>query len=478
MMKPARPALLSRGLRQFLLGSAVALTAAAPACSKAKEAAPSTPATPASPATSDPAATPTEPAAPPATEPTANPAADPDQPKLVVDPAALPAAARGDLGFASLLHGALRKEPGNLFFSPASVRLAMAMTAMGARGKTAEELTRGLGLDKDPAATAAGFAAILDSFAQRSKVPATLGMQDWEREEALRHLSTVAIANRVWPQAGRPFEQSYLDTLASRFGAPVQALDFGASSEAARKTINGWVAERTQQKIPELLQPPDVTASTKLILTNAIYFKAQWDEPFNERATADAKFTTAAGKKVPVRMMSRLDYMSYAETPLYQAVELPYADGSMSMTIVLPRAGKSLADVEAKLLAAPEVALVGQRVSLQLPKFKIEARFALADTLAKLGMGSAFTSGAADFSGMDGTHELFIDNVVHQAVITVDENGTEAAAATAVGMKAGAAAPVQPPKSFLADRPFAFFIRDTKTGLVLFAGRLADPTAK
>lgn len=472
MMKPARSALLSR-----VLVGAAALAAAAPACTKAKEAAPVTPVPPATPVdpSADPAADPaaaTKPAPPPT-----NPAADPDAPQLVVDPAAMPAAAKGDLAFANLLHGALRKEQGNLFFSPASVRLALAMTAMGARGKTAEELTAGLGLDKDPAATAAGFAAILDSFAQRSKPPATLGEQEWERQEALRRLSTVAIANRIWPQAGRHFEQPFLDLLATRFGAPMQPLDF-AATETARKTINGWVAERTQQKIPELLMPPDVTPSTKLVLTNAIYFKAQWDEPFLESATADAPFTTAAGKKVSARMMRRVDHMKYAETPLYQAVELPYADGSLSMTILLPRPGKSLAEVEAKAFAAPAAAMIAERVSLQLPRFKIEARFALAETLAKLGMSSAFQYGPADFSGMDGTRELYIGNVVHQAVITVDENGTEAAAATAVGMRAGAAAPTAPPKAFIADHPFAFFIRDARTGLVLFAGRLADPSAK
>jgi serpin B len=390
----------------------------------------------------------------------------------------MPAAAQGDLAFASLLHGALRKEPGNLFFSPASVRLAMAMTAMGARGKTAEELGKGLGLGADPTQAAAGFAAILDSFAQRSKPALQPGMEEWQREEAARRTSTVAIANRLWPQAGRHFEAAYLDTMAKRFAAPLQELDFAASAEAARKKINAWVAEQTAQKIPELLLPPDVTTSTKLVLTNAIYFKANWDEPFSERATQDGTFTNAAGKKVPARMMSRVDHMKYAETASYQAVELPYADGSLSMTILLPRPGKSLAEVEAKALATAAVELVPQRVSLQLPKFKIEARFALAETLAKLGMGSAFASGVADFSGIDGTRELFIGNVVHQAVITVDEAGTEAAAATAVGMRAGAAAPVQPPKAFIADHPFAFFIRDARTGVVLFAGRLADPSAK
>lgn len=473
-------------LGRLLLGGVAAI--AVGACSKAnKEAAPpSTPTTPDSPTTpADPSTKPSDPNAPttpadpgPAPNPTTRPSWE--SPPLVADPAAMPAAAKGDLAFATALHGQLRKESGNLFFSPASVRLAMAMTAMGARGETATELAKGLALPAKLDEAAAGFAAILDNFAQRPKLQLRADMQDWEKEEAERKASTVAIANRVWPQAGRPFEKSFADTMASRFGAPMQPLDFAADKEAARKTINAWVADRTEQKIPELLLPPNVTSDTKLVLTNAIYFKAKWAEPFTERATHDAQFTTDQKKKVKVSMMGRTDFMSYAETATYQAVELPYADGSLSMTVLLPRAGKSLTDVENSALAAfagGTSKLAGERVALQLPKFKIEARFALADTLAKLGMPSAFVSGKADFSGIDGTRELFIGSVVHQAVITVDEHGTEAAAATAVSMRAGSAPPTALPKDFIADRPFAFFIRDAKTGTLLFVGRLADPSA-
>lgn len=478
-MKHAVATVLSR----LLLGGVAAM--AVSACSKAsKEAAP--PSTPAQPdSSSKPAdpATPTDPATTkpadpgPAPNPTTRPASESP---LGADPAAMPAAAAGDLAFATALHGQLRKASGNLFFSPASVRLAMAMTAMGAKGETAAELSKGLSLPAKLEEAAAGFAAILDSFAQRPKLSLRADMQDWEKQEAERKVSTVAIANRVWPQAGRPFEQSFADTMASRFGAPMQPLDFAADKEAARKTINAWVADRTEQKIPELLLPPNVTSDTKIVLTNAIYFKAKWDEPFLEHLTHDAQFTTDKKKKVTVSMMGRTDFMSYAETATYQAVELPYADGSLSMTVLLPRAGKSIAEVEDRALAAfagGTAKLAGTRVALQLPKFKIEARFALAETLAKLGMPTAFIPGKADFSGIDGTRELFIGAVVHQAVITVDEKGTEAAAATAIGMRAGSAAPTAPPKDFIADRPFAFFIRDAKTGTLLFVGRLADPSA-
>jgi serpin B len=479
-MKHAVATVLSR----LLLGGVAAM--AASACSKAsKDAAP--PSTPTASGSqtkpADPSTTRTDPgpAPGPNPDPTARPSSEPPPvaPALVADPAAMPAAAKGDLAFATALHGQLRKESGNLFFSPASVRLAMAMTAMGAKGETAIELAKGLVLPAKLDEAAAGFAAILDSFAQRPKLQLRPDMQDWEKEEAERKVSTVAIANRVWPQAGRPFEKSFADTMASRFGAPMQPLDFAADKEAARKTINAWIADRTEQKIPELLLPPNVTSDTKLVLTNAIYFKAKWAEPFSENATREAQFTTDQKKKVKVSMMGRIDFMNYAETATYQAVELPYADGSLSMTVLLPRAGKSIADVETSALAAfagGTSKLAGERVALQLPKFKIEARFALADALAKLGMPSAF-SGKADFSGIDGTRELFIGSVIHQAVITVDESGTEAAAATAVSMRAGSAAPTAPPKAFIADRPFAFFIRDAKTGTLLFVGRLADPSA-
>lgn len=467
-MKNAVASLLAR----FLLGGVAVM--AAGACSKAnKDAAP-----PSTPTTPTPAVDPSAPPGP-APNPTTRPAAETPM-TLDADPAAMPAATQGDLPFSGALHAELRKQAGNLFFSPASIRLAMAMTAMGAKGETAAELAKGLALPADLNQAAAGFAAVLDSFAKRPKLELRPDMQEWEKEEAQRKQSTVAIANRVWPQAGRKMEPAFADTLAKRFGAPMEALDYAASPEAARKTINAWVADRTEQKIPELLLPPNVTPNTKLILTNAIYFKAQWDEPFLAHMTRDAQFTTEAKKKVQVSMMNRLGHMKYAETDLYQAVELPYADGSLSMTIVLPRAGKSLADVESKALSAiasGAAPLGGERVSLQLPKFKIEARFDLSDTLAKLGMASAFQFGKADFSGMDGTRELFIGMVVHQAVISVDENGTEAAAATAVGMRAGSAAPTAPPKSMIADHPFAFFIKDAKTGTLLFVGRLADPAA-
>ncbi|MEZ4362704.1 MAG: serpin family protein [Kofleriaceae bacterium] len=462
MMKPPRTSRVSPALVPVL----ASLLLAALGCSKSKEPHPTTPAN----VRSD--------AHPPATDDPTSPKVEPAMPKLNADPSAMPAAAAGDLAFARALHAELLKEQGNLFFSPASIRLAMAMTAMGARGKTADELTQGLSLDKDLTKAAAGFAAILNSFAQRSQVTLRPGMSDWEREEAERRASTVAIANRVWPQAGRHFEQAFIDTMAASFGAPMQPLDFAAGTEAARKVINAWVAEQTAQKIPELLLPPHVQPDTKIILTNAIYFKAQWDESFSERATRELPFTTADGAKKPVQMMSRGGFMEYAETPTYQALNLPYADGSLSMTLLLPRKGQSLAEVEAAALADGAAPLTAQRVHLQLPKFKIEARFSLAKTLAKLGMTSAFTYGPADFSGIDGTRELFIGDVVHQAVISVDERGTEAAAATAVGMRAGAAAPTAPPKEFFADRPFAFFLRDAKTGVVLFVGRLADPSAK
>ncbi len=449
-------------------------------CAKAKDAAPSptNPTTPSEPAAATPSEPNPPPAQPPTTEPSANPPTTPSAP--VADPAKMAVAAQGDRAFAAALHGSLQKEKGNLFFSPASVRLAMAMTAAGARGETAAELSKGLSLPADPAESAAGFAAILESFAQREKPVETPQMEEWQRAEAARKVATVAIANRVWPQQGRPFEKPFTDLMAQGFAAPLEPLDFEKSTEASRKRINAWVSEQTRQKIPELLLPPDVRADTKMILTNAIYFKAQWESPFTESATIDGPFTTAAGAKVQTKMMRKTAPLMYAETPAYQVVQLPYSDGSLSLTVVLPREGKSLKDVEPSLLAASAPALASQRVELQLPRFKIESRFGLAEVLAKLGMPSAFVYGKADFSGIDGTRDLFIGGVVHQAVIEVDEKGTVAAAATAVTMRAGSARPPadQQPKRFIADRPFAFFIQDARTGVVLFVGRLATPAAK
>jgi serpin B len=464
----------------MMLATALAASAGlASGCAKAKDAAPA-PTNPTNPATpADPSAPPARPATQPATsEPSAN--VPPTPSATVADPSKMTVAAQGDRGFAAALHGALQKtEKGNLFFSPASVRLAMAMTAAGARGETAAELSKGLSLPADPAASAAGFAAILESFAQRATPVETPQMEEWQRAEAARKVATVAIANRVWPQQGRPFEKSFTELMAKGFAAPLEPLDFEKATEPARKRINAWVSEQTQGKIPELLLPSNVRADTKMILTNAIYFKAQWEIPFTESATIDGPFTTAAGAKVKTKMMRRTAPMMYAETPAYQVVQLPYSDGSLSLTVVLPREGMSLAEVEPSLLASSAPALASQRVELQLPRFKIESRFGLAQVLAKLGMPSAFAFGKADFSGIDGTRELFIGDVVHQAVIEVDEQGTVAAAATAVTMRAGSARPpADPPKRFIADRPFAFFIQDARTGVVLFVGRLATPTAK
>lgn len=465
---------------------AAALAASlASGCSKSKDAtpAPATPSDTTTPPTTEPApAPPSDPNAAPAqvNEMSSNAPPDPSVTAALADVSKMAAATQGDLAFATALHGALQKsEKGNLFFSPASVRLAMAMTAAGARGETAAELVKGLGLPADPDASAAGFAAILDSFAKRGKPEETPQMEEWQRAEAQRKVATVAIANRVWPQQGRPFEKSFTELMAQGFAAPLEPLDFEKSTEASRKRINAWVSEQTQGKIPELLLPPNVRPDTKMILTNAIYFKAQWESPFSESASIDAPFTTTGGAKVQAKMMRRTAQMMYVEAPAYQAVQLPYSDGSLSLTVVLPREGKSLADVEPSLFTQGALAMTAHRVELQLPRFKIESRFGLGQVLAKLGMPSAFMYGKADFSGIDGTRELFIGDVVHQAVIEVDEQGTVAAAATAVTMRAGSARPpADPPKRFVADRPFAFFIQDAKTGVVLFVGRLATPAAK
>lgn len=373
--------------------------------------------------------------------------------------------ANGDAEFAAGLHGALRAHAGNLFYSPASVRIAMAMAAAGARGATATELHKGLALPDGDAAHAA-IGKQLASWAAM----ATAG----EHERVI-----LRVANRLWAQAGHTFRDEFLKILRDDYRAPLGTVDF--RHDAARVAINKWVAEATEQKIKELLANP-IPSDTKLVITNAVYFKAHWAEEFNEAATQKQPFFAAGGKRLEVPLMRRVDHLALARVDGAMMAELPYGDGRLVMDIVLPNARDGLAHVEEQYAKGAfdkwVHALGSTRVDIMLPRFRTSSSFDLASQLSAMGMARAFKFPDADFSGIDGTHELFIGAVVHQAFVDVDEHGTEAAAATAVMMRAGAAMQSAKPVEFRADHPFLFFIRDTQSGALLFAGRLADPSAK
>jgi len=268
-------------------------------------------------------------------------------------------------------------------------------------------------------------------------------------------------------------ETAYLEALASRFDTGVRLVDYVAQPEAARALINSWVDDQTEHRIPELLVPGIITSDTRLTLVNAIYLKAPWQTPFQPSATRPGTFTLADGSTVEVPMMAARTSLPYAAGNGWQAVELPYIGHALALTVIMP---DDLAAFESSLTADQLAAIIEDlgeyNVTLTFPKFGIETKAMLAALLAALGMPSAF-DGRADFSGITTAEALLISDVVHQANIDVDEKGTEAAAATAVVMRGGAA-----PQSVTlhVDRPFLFALRDVPTGAVLFLGRVLDPS--
>jgi len=285
------------------------------------------------------------------------------------------------------------------------------------------------------------------------------------------------IVNAIWDQDGYQFLSEFLDVLAENYGAGLRTLDFANAPEESRITINNWVSDQTEDRIEDLIPQGLIDALTRLVLTNAIYFNAAWQHPFSEDITEDGPFYLLDGGEVTVPMMRQTESFSYAEGDEYQAVELPYDGRELSMVILLPRAGQFEAfegSIDAQVVDAILKGLESRQVALTLPEFEFESYFHLKEILAAMGMPVAF-SGDADFSGMMGNRDLFIAEVIHKALISVDEAGTEAAAATAVVMKE-IAAPLEPIEVTIG-HPFIFLIRDIETGTILFVGRIVNPSA-
>jgi serpin B len=365
------------------------------------------------------------------------------------------------------LYRRMASAPGNLVVSPASIELALAMTRPGARGETGTQMDavmHGAGSD-DLAPAISALQSALDS---RSGT-----FRGWEGEELA---VTLRIANAAFAQRGFDLDRAYLEALASRFDAGVRLVDYKSDLEAARQLINSWVGERTEQRIPELLAKDILTAMTRLVLANAIYLKAPWQTPFSIGLTTDRPFTRLDGSTVDVPMMGGLSTeLPYAQGPGWEAVELPYAGGSLAMTVVVP---DDPAEFDQGMTAAGFDAIVATlergEVQLSMPRFDIETATPLGEQLTALGMPLAFDAERADFSGMTSAARLFIAHVIHQANITVDEAGTEAAAATAVVVNEVSAPAVR--MTLNVDRPFLFAVRDVPTGAVLFLGRVVDPS--
>ena len=350
-------------------------------------------------------------------------------------------------------------DDGNLFFSPFSITSALAMTYAGAAGDTATDMETVLHIT-------------LPSGQFHKELGDLTRDLDGERDRGYE----LSIANRLFGQTGYTFGQDFLDINADDYGAPLDELDYAADPEAAREHINTWVAGQTHDMIEELLAPGVITEDTRLVLANAIYFNATWASQFELEDTYDQGFVLADGGQVTVPMMhqhTEIDCAFFHEDGVSVA-SLPYTDDELSMVLIVPDDVDGLPDVEAQLDAGTLEAWIAgttpQEVDLAMPRFELEHKLSLKDTLTDLGMGSAFES-TADFTGITDTG-IYIADVIHEAVVRVDEEGTEAAAATAVVMEDTAVMDDR----ILADHPFLFLIRDDLTGTVLFMGRVTDPS--
>ena len=373
----------------------------------------------------------------------------------------------GDSAFAFDLYRALRGEEGNLFYSPYSISLALAMTYAGARGETERQMADTLRFTLPQGSLHPAFNALDLELAARGQGA------EGKDGEGFR----LNIVNAIWGQKDYKFLAEFLDTLAENYGAGLRLLDFIGAPEESRITINDWVSEQTEGRIEDLIPQGVIDALTRLVLTNAIYFNAAWANPFSEEITADGVFHLLEGGEVTVPLMRQTESFGYAAGDGYLVVELPYDGHELSMVVLLPEPGR-FEEFEGSLDAVLVDGMLGdleyRQVALAMPKFEFESELGLVDTLAGMGMPVAFSS-AADFSGMTGTRDLVIAEILHKAFVSVDEAGTEAAAATAVVMKESAVPEM--PVSVTVDSPFIFLIRDIETGAVLFIGRIMNPAA-
>ena len=371
----------------------------------------------------------------------------------------------GNDEFAFNLYQALKGEPGNLFFSPYSITQALAMTYAGASGETQQQM-----------------AATLHFTLPDNRLNATLNALDIglaamgnnNDEQAAFKLSVV---NALWGQSGYAFQPDFLDVLSQYYGAGMHTLDFEKNQEDARLAINQWVSQQTHQRIQDLLAKGVITPSTRLVLTNAIYFKASWESQFKTSQTQKGSFFDLSGSAIEVPMMHQLATFGYARENGVQVVELPYNNPDFSMVIMMPDAG-TFQSFESSLDANKVAGWINdvsdQEIDLTMPRFKFDSSFGLANTLQGLGMTDAFKPGMADFSKMGGGKgQLYLQDVIHKAFVAVDEQGTEAAAAT--GLSVGISAVPMGNTKVVIDHPFLFLIRDHQSGTILFIGRVVNP---
>ena len=368
--------------------------------------------------------------------------------------------------FALELYSQLRAREGNLFFSPSSIYTALAMAYAGAANQTEREMATTLHFPTQPP-------RLHDEMN---------GLQAFWKSSDKKQGFRLNLANRLWGQDGFEFLPQFLNLTRTKYGAELARLDFELNPEAARRSINQWVEIQTENMIRDLIPSVNAITGARLVLTNAVYFKGDWTEPFDTKRTKEEEFHLSKSDKVKTPIMNAHDSFRYGGPEGLQVLELPYGDGSLSMFVLLPTIIDGLADLEAKLdlknLKSWTASVWHQEVVVALPKFKTSSQFEMSGTLGAMGMESAFDRATADFSGMTGGKDLFLSQVIHQAVVDVNEEGTEAAAATAI--VAPTAAPVREPKKppvFRADHPFVFFVRDNRSGAILFIGRVVNPVA-
>lgn len=374
-------------------------------------------------------------------------------------------AVNGSNAFAVDLYAQLSKQPGNLFFSPESISTAFGMAYAGARGETATEMQRVFHFTLPPGRLHPAMGALLAAMNAQHK-----GYE-------------LRVADALWAQQDASFVPDYLKLVQADYGAGFHRVNFKISPDSVRTTINAWVEKQTNDKIKDLIGPGALTPSTRMVLTNAIYFKGDWLSPFESQATQKEEFHLSASQWVMTPMMHRTGSYSYFDGGTFQALELPYEGNEISMVVLLPKETDGLAALEQSFVSG----LAGdwierlqpvEKVILTLPRLSMTQQFELSSTLSAMGMAQAFNS-SADFSGMTGKPDFSISAAIHKAYIDVNEKGTEAAAATAIVMYATAMrreAPEPPPIVFRADHPFLFILLDTKSGSMLFLGRVADPT--
>ncbi|HEX2989712.1 MAG TPA: serpin family protein [Anaerolineales bacterium] len=372
---------------------------------------------------------------------------------------------RGNNAFALDIYRTLSTQDGNLILSPFSISLALAMTHAGAGGETESQMAETLHFDLPQHQLHPAFNALDQHLARR-------GEETSDEHEPLQ----LNIANAVWAEQTYPFLQEYLDQIAMNYGAGIRLADFIHQFEAVRQEINDWVLDQTEEKIRDLLPEGVLNPDTRMVLVNAIYFKADWLIQFDANSTLDSPFYLLDGSATSVPMMHKGMFVPYYQGDGFQAVELSYSGDTAAMDILVPDEGR-FTEFEAGLSSAVlDETIAGMKpaaVNVALPRFTFESQFNLSDVLKSMGIVDAFEPGQADFSGMTAEKDLFISDVVHKAFVAVDEEGTEAAAATAVIIEA-AGAPIYD-ITLTIDRPFIFIIRDKPSGQVLFIGRVLHP---